>query len=83
MNESLKESDFYATSDLSLAATLQCYGYHIEAVDKNNPAKVIFLIRRDEQLDTLVQMYFTHQLQVEPITFANALKEIKTRIYNA
>lgn len=83
MNKYLKESDSYRTSDLNLAATLQCSGYRIEAVDKNNPSKVIFLIKRDGQLDALVQMYFTHQLQVEPIAFANALKEIKTRIYNA
>lgn len=82
MNEYLKESDFYKTSDLNLAAAFQCYGYCIDAVDKQNPAKVVFLIKRDEQLDDLIQMYFTHQLQVEPIAFANALKEIKTRIYN-
>ncbi len=83
MNTLLENMDFYKTSDLSLCATLACYGYQLEAIDKQNPAKAIFLIKRDERLDDLIQLYFTHQLQIEPIAFANATKEIKTRIYNA
>lgn len=79
----LKETDFYRTSDISLCTTLCCYGYQIEAIDKQNPSKAIFLIKRDERLDNLIKSYFTHQLQVEPLMFFNFLKEIKTRIYNA
>lgn len=79
----LKETDFYKSSDLAMISTLSCYGYQIEAIDKQNPNKAVFLIKRDEKLDNLIQQYFTHQLQVEPLMFFNFLKEIKTRIYNA
>jgi len=82
MQELLQEKDFLKSSDLALCAALCCCGYQVEAVDRQNPAKVFFLIKRDERLDDLIHLYFTHQLQVEPLSFFNFLKEIKTRIYN-
>jgi len=82
MNKILQEKDYFKSSDICLCATLCCYGYQIEAIDKQNPVKVIFLIKRNEQLDDLMGQYFTHQLRVEPLSFFNFLKEIKTRIYN-
>ena len=77
----LKQNNYFQTSDLPLCATLCCYGYSIEAIDKQNP-KAIFLIKRNEQLDDLIQKYWTHQLRVEPMSFFNFLKEIKARIYS-
>ncbi len=82
MTEILREKDFLKSSDLCLAATLELCGYPIEAVDKTTPNKATFLIRRDGQIDELVQQYFAHQLKVEPVAFFNALKELKTRIYH-
>jgi hypothetical protein len=82
MTKILKENDYFETSDLALCATLCCYGYCIEAIDKQNPRKAIFLIKRDKQLDDLIQKYWTHQLKVEPMSFFNFLKEIKARIYS-
>jgi len=83
MTKILKETDYYKTTDIALCSALCCYNYHIEAIDKQNPSKAIFLIKRDERLDDLIQLYFTHQLKVEPLRFFNYLKEIKTRIYNS
>jgi hypothetical protein len=83
MSKILKEKDYFKSSDISLCSALCCcYGYQIEAIDKQNPSKAVFLIKRDKQLDGLIQLYFTHQLRVEPLSFFNFLKEIKTRIYN-
>lgn len=79
----MKETDFYKTSDLNLASTLCCYGYQIESIDRQNPSKAVFVIKRNEWLDDLVKSYFIHQMKVEPLMFSNCLKEIKTRIYNA
>jgi hypothetical protein len=78
----LNQNDYLKSSDLALCATLCCYGYRIEAINKQNPQKAIFLIKRDEQLDDLIQKYWTHQLKVEPMGFFNFLKEIKARIYS-
>jgi len=82
MSKVLQEKDYFKTSDICIASSLCCYGYQIEAIDRQNPSRVVFLIKRDEQLDKLIQLYFTHQLRVEPLSFFSFLKEIKTRIYN-
>lgn len=78
----LKENDYLESQDLPLCATLCCFGYRIEAINRQNPQKVIFLIKRDRELDDLIQKYWTHQLRVEPMSFFNFLKEIKARIYS-
>ena len=83
MTEKLKENDFFKTTDICLATALCCGNYQIEVIDKKDPSKTIFFFKRNESLDETLQMYFTHQLRVEPLNFFNFLKEIKTRIYHA
>lgn len=84
MNEShLIKNTLYKTTDIALCSTLCCYGYQIEAIDKQDVNKAFFSIKRDERLNNLIASYFSHQLQVEPLAFFHYLKEIKTRIYNS
>ncbi len=82
MTKKLQEKNYFKSSDICLCSALCCYGYQIETIDKQNPTKATFLIERNERLDELIQLYFTHQLTVEPLSFFNFLKEIKTRIYS-
>lgn len=82
MKTILQERDYFKTSDISLCSALCCHGYEIEAIDRQNSSKAIFLIQIDDRLDEIIQSYFTHRLTVEPLSFFNFLKEIKTRIYN-
>ena len=83
MKKLLQEKNYFKSPDIALCSALCCLGYEIEAINKQNPARAIFSIKKDEQLDELIQLYFTHQLKVEPLSFFNALREIKTRVYNA
>ena len=76
-----KQNDYFETSDLPLCTTLCCFGYEIDSISKQE-RKATFLIIKDERLESLVKKYWTHQLQVEPMSFFNFLKEIKSRIYN-
>ncbi len=79
--EILNQNDYFISQDLALCACLVCYGdYQIEAIDRQG-SRATFFIRRDEKLDDLVQRYWTHQLQVEPMGYFSCLKEIKSRIY--
>ena len=84
MTKILSQNDYFESPDLALCATLCCFGYRIETINRNqhNPQKAVFLIKRDKQLDDLIQKYWTHQLKVEPMSFFNFLKEIKARIYS-
>ena len=76
-----KENEFLKSSDLSLIATLQLYDYPINAMDRSNPDKIIFIIKRDAEIEDLIQAFWTRQLRVEPIAFFESLKLTKSRIY--
>lgn len=82
MTEILNEKELFQTSDIALCATLCCLGYQIERIDREIKSKALFIFKRDEKIDDLIKAYFQHQLKVEPLSFFNFLKEIKTRIYN-
>lgn len=79
----LKENDLFGSSDINLHATLRYYGYNTEAIDKVDPGKAIFYIKRDASLDSLIQQYFAHELRVEPLAYSTILKELKTRLYHS
>jgi hypothetical protein len=74
--------NLFQHQDICLISALCCYGYVVDSIDNQNSSKVIFIIKRDEKLDEVVQQYWTNQLLVEPKAFFNYLKELKTRIYN-
>jgi len=82
MNKCINEKDYFKNQDICLVAALcSASGYAVEAVDKQNPKKAVFLIKRDDKLDEIVRQYWANQLLVEPKSFFNCLKELKTRIY--
>ena len=76
----MNENDLFETSDLSLVAALRCFGAVIEGVDHSSP-RAVFSLRREKGLDQLVQAFFAHSLEVDPLTYFNCLKEAKTRLY--
>ena len=77
----LTQNDFYFTTSLSLAAVLSL-SYPIESIDKSNPAKATFIFRRDENLDQLVEGFWKQELRVEPQTYFNQLRSVKSRLYS-
>ncbi|MEI6190763.1 MAG: DUF5659 domain-containing protein [bacterium] len=76
-----KENDFFESSDLSLVSCLYYFGCKIEAINKNNPSRAVFILKRDKGLDEVIQGFWSHSLQVDPLTYFNSLKEVKTRLY--
>jgi len=83
MTETLRDNDFFGTTDINLHTTLRYYGYHTEAIDKTDSNRAVFYTKRDMALDGLIQQYFAHKLLVEPLAFATILKELKTRLYHS
>ncbi|MCX6766836.1 MAG: DUF5659 domain-containing protein [Candidatus Moranbacteria bacterium] len=81
MEELAKENDVFRTSDLALCAALQLYGHQIEAMDRSNAEKIVFVIKRDDELDKLIQAFWSRGLSVEPVAYFESLKLVKSRIY--
>ncbi len=47
----------YKTSDLAQATTLSFY-FPIKSVDKTNPKRVVFVFKRDKDLDNHIEAYW-------------------------
>ncbi|WP_407057150.1 DUF5659 domain-containing protein [Desulfobacter postgatei] len=80
MHENLNEN-YFKTSDLSLIALLQVFGYKIKKIKREETNKVIFFIEKDNKLDSLIQSFWSRSLSVEPLAYFESLKNIKSRIY--
>ena len=75
----MSQNDFYSTSDLALAAVVFLF-YPLEAIDNQNP-RARFLFKREADLDKLIEEYWRGELKVEPKAYFNALRTIKSRLY--
>lgn len=76
----MDENESYQTSDLALVAALCCHGAIIESVDRR-AQRAIFHIRSERGINQLVQAFHSRSLNIEPLTYFNALKNAKSRLY--
>jgi len=72
---------YFQTNDLALCAALLCSGLSIIDIDKTNLKRVFFLFEKNRKNEIVIDKYWKHELLVDPINYFNALKELKTRIY--
>lgn len=79
-NTKLLLGSTFQTNDLSLATIISLF-YPIEAIDKSNPYKVVFIFKREEGLDRLIESYWRREIKTEPQALFYQLKAIKTRLY--
>ena len=77
----IEKNDYFESTDIAFVATAYYFGCKIEAIDRTNPARAIFILERDKDLDRLLQGFWTHTLQVDLLNYFNCLKEVKTRLY--
>ncbi len=71
--------DYYQTSDLSLATAISLF-FPIEGIDKTRH-KALFLFKRSQELDLLIESFWRKELKVDPLTYFNQLKIVKARLY--
>jgi len=77
----IPEEQLYRTNDLALATLISLY-YPVEAIDHENVRKAFFLFLRDEKLDRLIEDYWRGTIRVEPKSYFDQLRQLKSRIYS-
>lgn len=76
----ISDNAFYKSSDLCLSAVISM-DYPIEDLDRTNPGKIVFIFRRNTKIDKLVQAFWGRELNVEPRAYFDAIKSLKSRLY--
>jgi len=75
-------NNFY-TSDLGLASAMVSVGIPLISLDKSNPKRVEFVFEETKELQEAINSYWSSDLLVSPLTYFNAMKMLKNRIYSA
>lgn len=78
MNEN---KSFYETQSLSLAATLICLGITLDSVTKDQEVKATFIFPQTKELNQAIELFWKRELKVEPNSFWEAQRFLKSRIY--
>jgi len=72
--------NYFKSSDLSLVSILRLRGYKAE-IGERQDKQIIFYIKKDKAIDSIVDNYWAYKLKVDPLLFHNSLKETKGLIY--
>lgn len=75
------DKKYFSSSDLALCATLVALGFNLDSLDKTNPQKTFFVFNRTPELEISVQSFWDKQIKIEPISFFEAQRFLKSRIY--
>lgn len=75
-------SIYGSTTDLSLAATLVTLGFQIHSIQKNLHSKAVFNFEQSTKLNQTIEAYWADRLVVNPKSFFDVIKHIKTRLYS-
>lgn len=81
MTRYLKDEQYFKGSDLSFAAVCEANGFTIDALDRSDPKKTVFLIKKKEGFDNLLQAFWQRSLLIEPRAYFDSLKAVKSRLY--
>jgi len=71
-------NETYKTTDIILAACLKINGYELDSIKKGETNKGIFVFR--DVPKEFIADYDLGKLQVEPVTFNNAIKQLTTSV---
>ena len=82
MNKLLKLNDLYKSTDFSICSVLVYFDHLLDSIDKTDPSRCIFFIRREKDTDEIIANFHNGLVLVEPKKFSAIQKEIKGRIYN-
>lgn len=70
----------FETSDIGLAATLHALGEPIISIDRKDVGRCLFLF--NPRVQGSVQLYWNHELALDPQAVLLSLKLLKSRLYN-
>lgn len=76
-----QSENYFTTPDLGLASALVALGFTVSHLDKQNPRRVEFFFEHSKELDDCVQAYWASTLDVIALTYFNAMRMLKSRIY--
>lgn len=77
----MNKDKYYQTTDIALA-TIISLSFPLVRITPQSNSKSLFVFERSKELERLIEDYWSGTLKIEPKTYFNQLKQIKTRLYS-
>jgi hypothetical protein len=74
-------TNYYYTNDIDVASMLVCKGYNLKDVVAISHNKATFVFKNHTAINDAVDGFWSNRIEVRPLEFANARKNLKSRIY--
>ena len=72
---------YYYSNDIDVASALVCKGYALADIVPLNNNKATFVFKNHPAILDAVDGFWSNRIEVRPLEFANARKNLKSRIY--
>lgn len=85
MNRTLHATEnprHWSTYDLGCSAALICAGYELLALDREDPRKALFVFKKADGIDEVVDLYWSDRLEVKARAYFDSVKMLKNRLYS-
>ena len=82
MKQELHSTIEYQTSDLGLAAALLSRAARLEAINREDPRRAVFVFALKPSDQTVLDDFWNGRLLVDARTYFDSIKTIKSRLYS-
>ena len=73
--------NYFYGNDIDVSAVLVCKGYELVDIAPVSSTKATFIFRNHPSITEIVDGFWSNRIEVRPLEFANARKNLKSRIY--
>ncbi len=77
------QANYFYTYDLGCSAALISADFELISLDKENPHKMLFILKRGVGIEKAAVDYFSGKLKVSARKYFDNIKMLKNRIYSS
>lgn len=74
--------NYFYSSDLGLVASLLSIGFQLISIDKEHPSKALFIVKKEYNLEEMINGYFSGQLMAPARVLFDKVKLLKSMLHN-
>lgn len=82
-NQTDNSANYFSSHDIGLVAYLLCQNFELVNLDKTIRNKVLFILKRNKDMDEEIKKYWDFRSSVDAQTFFNQIKRLKNQIFSS
>jgi len=74
---------YFYSHDIGLCGYLLCQNYELVGLDKAVKNKVLFILKKSDDIDAEIKKYWDFKSSVDAQTYFNQIKRLKNQIFSS